>query len=197
MAKEHLKELLESIYRSGQEHDSQDGNHGTRMLNITPDTGKFLAILVQSCGARDILEIGTSNGYSTLWLADGASRTGGRVRTVEVSESKYRIAAENFRRSGIGDSIELILEDIRSYITKVEDGSIDFLFLDSERPQYMDFWEELDRVLKKDCLMVVDNALSPKPEELNDFIAAIENSKRYSTQIIDIGKGELLALKLR
>lgn len=191
-----LENFLERIYGSGQEHDSGNYKHEDRMLNITPDTGNFLSILVQATHARNVLEIGTSNGYSTLWLADAVSRNKGKVRTVEVSKQKHRLAVENFRESQLESYIEPVLKDARSFIKELDDSSVDLLFLDAERTQYDQYWEDLDRVLRRKGLMVVDNAIAPKPEELILLRKLIEGSKRYNWQIIDIGKGELLALKL-
>lgn len=188
--------LLDEIYASGREHDSKDSNHSTRMLNITPDTGRFLSILIQSCGAKNILEVGTSNGYSTLWLADAASRTGGKVTTTEISEKKYEIATGNFSRSGLVDYIDAKLVDIRNYIINVKTDSVDLLFLDAERTQYQEYWTDLDRVLGQNSLLVVDNAIAPKPEEMTWLTGAIASSGRYESQIVNIGNGELLALKL-
>ena len=72
------------------------------MLNITRDTGEFLAVLVRATLARRVLEIGTSNGYSTLWLASAARAIGGSVTTVEQSDYKVGLASANFARSGLG-----------------------------------------------------------------------------------------------
>lgn len=176
-----LQKFLDKIYSSGQEHDSKDNDHSTRMLNITPETGRYLSILLQSSNAKNVLEIGTSNGYSTIWLADAVSTTGGKVTTVEYSEAKHKIAVDNFTASGIGDLIFPILGDIRKFIKGLEKESMDFIFLDAERPQYREYWKELDRVLKKNHLLVADNALSPKPEEMTWIVNAIESSGRYLT----------------
>ncbi len=192
---ENLKELLEEIYRSGQENDAVNDQRAKRMLNITPDTGSFLSILIQASNARNVLEIGTSNGYSTLWIADAVSRTGGNVTTLEVSESKHAVAGDNFKRSGLEKHISSFLMDVRDFVKSVPSGSIDFIFLDAERPQNQEYWESLDRILKPNGLLVIDNALSPKPEEMVAITTMIEKSGRYMFQVLDIGKGELVAIK--
>ena len=167
------------------------------MLNITPDTGLFLSVIIQAVRASKVLEIGTSNGYSTLWLADAARNTNGKVTTVEVSPKKAAMAKNNFERSGLSKYIDSCVADIRVFLKSQSDESFDFVFLDAERPQYSSYWKDLDRVLKRGRLLVVDNALSPKPDELLDFIKLVNDSTRYLSQTLQIGKGELVALKQR
>jgi len=192
-----LSELLRSIYEFGQEHDSVNKTHSEQMLNITPDTGEFLSILIQAVKATKVLEVGTSNGYSTIWMADALRNTGGCVTTLEISQDKTEMAKSNFVSSGLSEFIDLQLGDIRTFLKSQIDESFDFIFLDAERPQYSSYWRDIDRVLKKRCLLVVDNALSPKPEELEDFFKLVKDSNRYLIQTIQVGKGETIALKQR
>jgi predicted O-methyltransferase YrrM len=186
---EKLNELLESLHRFGAEHDSRIKNHAEQMLNITPDTGLFLSILIQATRARQVLEIGTSNGYSTIWIADALSKVGGVVTTIEISKKKYEMAKKNFNKSGLSRYI------VRNFLREVEDESMDLIFLDAERPQYVTYWNDLDRVLKKNGLLVVDNALAPKPHELVNFFKLLQDSDGYLCQTLQIGKGEMIALK--
>ena len=87
-----LEALKIELERFGEENDGVTVERSQRMLNITRDTGEFLSALVRATAARRILEIGTSNGYSTLWLAEAARATGGTVTTVEFSEYKFGLA---------------------------------------------------------------------------------------------------------
>src|SRR6266699_6345625 len=97
--------LLDELEQFGQANDGSTTERPRRMLNITRDTGELLAVLVRACVARRVLEIGTSNGYSTLWLASAARAIGGSVTTVEKSRYKIDLAAKNFARSGLASSI--------------------------------------------------------------------------------------------
>src|SRR5437762_10776533 len=99
-----LMELLAELEDFGRKNDATITDRPRRMLNITRDTGEFLSVLVLAMDARRVLEIGTSNGYSTLWLADAARRIGGAVTTVEMSEFKIGMAKQNFVRSGLASS---------------------------------------------------------------------------------------------
>ena len=191
-----LIELLDRIYAYGTEHDTRNKTHSEQMLNITPDTGLFLSILIQATRANQVLEIGTSNGYSTIWIANALSRgDGGTVTTIEVSKKKFEMAQDNFKESGLSRYIDSRNADVRTFFKEIADDSIDLLFLDAERPQYVSYWADIDRVLKTNGLLVVDNALSPKPEELVEFFRGIQDSGRYLSQTLQIGKGEMIALK--
>jgi predicted O-methyltransferase YrrM len=180
----------------GKLYDSESSVHSQQMLNITRETGSFLSILVHAIRPKKVLEIGTSNGYSTLWIAD-AAKSGGRVTTVEISGRKSEMAEENIAKSGLAKWIDLVHEDVRTFLKKQPDESYDFLFLDAERSHYLSYWLDLKRVLKTGSLLVVDNALSPHPEELTEFFRVVEDTHEFVTQVVHIGKGEFLAVRLR
>jgi predicted O-methyltransferase YrrM len=190
-----LTEFLQNIYEFGSDYDSKNKIHSEQMLNITPDTGLFLSILIRASNAKSVLEIGTSDGYSTMWIADALSETGGKVTTLEVSEKKFTMANENFKKCGLSKHIDSRLVDARSYLKDVQKGTLDLVFLDAERPQYVSYWNDLDRVLRVNGLLVVDNALAPKPEDLIDFFRLVESSQRYLSQTLQLGKGEMIAVK--
>lgn len=186
-----LKAELESF---GKENDSMHSERPKRMLNITPGTGEFLSVLVRATAARHILEIGTSNGYSTLWLAEAVCATGGRVTTVEASEYKTGLASDTFSRSGLNEYIKLIHDDAGAVFTQVADASIDLLFLDSERSEYPRWWDQIRRMLRPGGLLIVDNAISHR-EEMAPFTALVESDKEFTISLVPVGKGELLAVK--
>ena len=193
---EDLSQLLARIYDFGTDHDSKIKTHSEQMLNITPDTGQFLSIIIQATRAKNVLEIGTSDGYSTLWIADALRNAGGKVTTLEISEKKASLARDNFGKSGgLSRCIDLRMEDVRVFLGKQPNEFFDFVFLDAERPEYVGYWGDLDRVLRTGCLLVVDNALSPKPEELTEFFRLVNESGRYTSLVVHIGKGEMIALK--
>ncbi|MCL5067370.1 MAG: class I SAM-dependent methyltransferase, partial [Thaumarchaeota archaeon] len=190
-----LAQQLKRLYEFGKINDSKTTIHSDRMLNITPETGIFLSIMIQSTRSKRVLEIGTSNGYSTLWMADALGSLGGMVTTVEVSSKKARMARDNFNESGLSDHIDLRVTDIREFLTSQDEECFDLVFLDAERPEYVSYWKEIDRVLKKNGLLIVDNAITPKPNELIDFFNLLERSERYLMLKLQMGNGEMLALK--
>jgi len=164
------------------------------MLNITRDTGEFLSLLVRATRARQILEIGTSNGYSTLWLAEAASAIRGSVTTVEMSEYKMGLAAATFARSGLASLISLVHDDAGRVLRRSGDGAFDFVFLDSERSEYPGWWPDLRRVLRPGGLLVVDNAVS-HVEQMAPFTALVQADALFTTSLVPVGNGEFLAVK--
>ena len=159
-----LQELLAELEHFGNGNDSATTERSRKMLNITRDTGEFLAVLVRATVARRVLEIGTSNGYSTLWLASAAQAIGGSVTTVEFSDYKITLATKTFARSGLASFITSIQDDAGRVLERTANSAFDFIFLDSERPEYPGWWVNLRRVLRPGGLLVVDNATS-HPQE--------------------------------
>jgi predicted O-methyltransferase YrrM len=164
------------------------------MLNITPDTGQFLSVLVRAMNARRVLEIGTSNGYSTIWLASAAEAIHGHVTTVEHADYKIALAAANFARSGLSSYIEQVRGDAGAFLAGSPDASFDLVFLDSERSEYAGWWSEIRRVLRCGGLLVVDNAVSHLTE-MAQFVALVSADPDFSVCTVPVGNGEFLATR--
>jgi predicted O-methyltransferase YrrM len=186
-----LKTELEAF---GKATDSATTVRSERMLNITRDTGELLSVLVRATVAHRILEIGTSNGYSTLWLAEAARAIGGTVATIEFSGYKVGLARANFVRSGLAPFIELIHVDAGQFLQRCGRGTFDLIFLDSERAEYSGWWPCLRAVLRPGGLMVVDNATS-HAAEMAPFIALVSADSEFTTSLVPVGNGEILAVK--
>jgi predicted O-methyltransferase YrrM len=191
---EPLEALLAALEQFGKSNDGSTSERPRRMLNITRDTGELLAVLVRATMARRVLEIGTSNGYSTLWLASAARAIGGSVTTVELSEYKIGLATANFARSGLARHITLLHEDAGRVLQRSGDGAFDLVFLDSERTEYPGWWPALKRVLRPGGLLVVDNAISHR-SEMAPFVALISADAAFVTSLVPVGNGEFLAVK--
>src|SRR5215510_9814351 len=191
---ESLQVLLSELERFGAVNDNATTERPRRMLNITRDTGEFLAVLVQATAARRVLEIGTSNGYSTLWLANAARATGGAVTTVELSDYKVGLARQNFSRSGLAAFITLVQDDAGRVLERAIDASFDLVFLDAERPEFPGWWPHLKRVLRPGGLLVVDNATS-HPEQMAPFVALVKADADFTTSLVPVGNGGFLGGK--
>ncbi len=189
-----LQALKDELARFGAENDARESQRGRRMLNITADTGEFLSVLVRFGNARRVLEIGTSNGYSTLWLAEAAAAIDGHVTTLEFAEDKVAMARDTFARSGLAAHITLVHGDAGQWLAEAAEGSIDLLFLDSDRAQYAGWWPQLRRVLRPGGLLVVDNATS-HAEEMEPLRALLDTDPAFSTSLVPVGNGELLAVR--
>jgi predicted O-methyltransferase YrrM len=186
-----LKAELEGF---GEAYDAAMPERSRRMFNITRETGEFLAVLVRATTARRVLEIGTSNGYSTLWLAGAAREIGGSVTTVELAEDKIGLASANFARSGFSPFITLVHDDAGRLLQRSDESAYDLVFLDSERLEYPGWWPDLRRVLRPGGLLIVDNATS-HVEQMAPFVALVTADPEFATCITPVGKGEFLAVK--
>lgn len=189
---ESRRAVLVKLERLGAQDDSRAA--GERMLNITPETGELLVVLALAMHARRVLEIGTSNGYSTIWLATAMERTGGSVETIERSAAKVAMARANLDRAGVASRVTITEGEAGDVLLRHRDGSADLVFLDSDRARYGDWWREIDRVLRPGGLLVVDNATS-HPDQMAPLRALIDARGDYAATVVAVGKGELLAVK--
>ena len=193
-SKDTIEILLGELEAFGLANDAANTERGSRMLNITRDTGELLAVLIQARGARKVLEIGTSNGYSTLWLARAVQALQGTVVTVELAGDKFAMAQANIGRAGLAAVVEQKLADAGQVLRDAPDGGHDFIFLDSARSQYEAWWPQLDRVLAAGGVLVVDNA-SSHYGEMAAFLDSIRADARYTSCLVPVGKGEFIAVK--
>ncbi len=189
-----LSALLKELEEFGTENDARTNDHSRKMLNITHETGEFLALLIRAIKAQRVLEIGTSNGYSTLWLAYAVQQLGGRIDTIERSPFKAEMAQRNFERAGLSPLIKLHLTDADRFFEEQSNRSYDFVFLDANRGEYVRWWTVLQRIVTPGDLIIVDNAVS-HPNELRDFIELVHATPNCMTSINPVGKGELIILK--
>jgi predicted O-methyltransferase YrrM len=188
-----LGALLDELYAFGQANDARESDRARRMLNITPDTGRLLSILVRATGARRILELGTSNGYSTLWLADAARQIDGHVTTVERDPAKVALARANFARAGLAERITLLESDVGRAVAALP-GPFDLVFLDADRPGYGAYIDPLLARLRPGGLLVTDNVVS-HASELGAFLARLKGDPALDSVTLPIGNGEELTYK--
>jgi predicted O-methyltransferase YrrM len=189
-----LAHTLDAIYRLGREHDAAEPDRLRRYRNIDPDSAELLAVLVRATAARRVLELGTSNGYSTIWLADAARAIGGRVTTVDIDSERTELADENIRLADRRDNVELITQDAAETLAGSPDGAWDLILLDAERSHYADYWPDLVRVLAPAGLLAVDNVLS-HPGELVEFRDLAGADERVIEALAPSGAGLLLIVR--
>jgi predicted O-methyltransferase YrrM len=164
------------------------------MLNITPDTGRLLWILVRVSGARRILEVGTSNAYSTLWLADAARAAGGRVITLEQNPDKVRLARENLAKAELDRYVEIREGPAVDTLASLP-GPFDLVFLDADLPSYLTYLELAVPRLVTGGLLVADNVVS-HAGELGDYLGRVKRHPELFSVTVPIGKGEEISLKI-
>ena len=187
-----LRRLLDELHAEGQAADSAEPDRLRRRRNLEPDTARLLALTARIARARDVVEIGTSNGYSAIWLADAVRHTGGSVVSVDVEITAD--ARGNLRKAGLADLVRLHRGDGGAYLASLPDHSVDLLFLDAERVEYPGWWPHPRRVLRPGGVLAVDNVLS-HPGEVAEFLALVEEDDSFSGTTVTVGKGLHLALR--
>ncbi len=189
-----LLDLLERVARFGEDNDARETARPKRMLNITRDTGRLLWILVCATGATRILEVGTSNAYSTIWLADAARATGGRVTTLEVNPEKVALARANLASAGLDGLVEIITGPAAETLARLP-GPFDIVFLDADRPSYLSYLELVVPRLRSGGMLIADNVTS-HAHELGEFLLRVKSHPQLFAVTVPIGNGEEIALKL-
>lgn len=189
-----LAEFLDGLYRRGKTHDQAQADRLRRWRNVEPDTAKLMSVLIRALAPRRMLELGTSNGYSTIWLADAARATGGSLTSVEIDPERSAQARENLSAAGLEQFAELRVQDAAEVLATSEDRSWDFIFLDAERPAYSDYWPHLRRVLTPRGLLVVDNVIS-HAEEVAAFRVLITADDAVTEALVPTGAGALLVVR--
>jgi predicted O-methyltransferase YrrM len=184
------RELLSELETHGREHDAGLEDRRERLRNVEPETAAMMSVLVRALRAQRLLELGTSNGYSTIWLGDAAEAHGGRVLSVDVDAGRLAQARENVARAGLVATVELRIEDAGETLASLPDAACDFVFLDAERPAYPGYWPDLVRVLAAPGLLLVDNAIS-HAEEMSAFRGVAEDDERAEVTLLAVGAGVL------
>ena len=190
---EHRRRLADELYATSHEHDQAQPDRLDRFRNVEPQTAELLGVLIRATRARRILELGTSNGYSTIWLADAAQDTGGSVVSVDVDARRTELARANLRSAGLEDGVELRAEDAAHTLASSKDSEWEFVFLDAERPAYPGYLADLIRTLAPGGLLAVDNVRSHE-HELVEFTAQIEREPTLTQTVVPVGAGLRLAV---
>ncbi|MBY8989665.1 MAG: class I SAM-dependent methyltransferase [Candidatus Lokiarchaeota archaeon] len=190
---ENVKQRMEDL----EDMDSKDRIDGTprlkRLRQIPPETGKFISILAASAPKGEFIEIGTSAGYSTLWIALTCKLIGSKVTTFEILQEKINKAKITFRQTNMEGYVELIEGDARDYLIDIK--NISFCFLDAEKEVYEECYDLVIPNMVKGGLLIADNAINHY-ETLKPMIDKALSDQRLDALVVPIGKGELLCRKL-
>jgi len=190
-----LEALLDDLHREGIEHDAPLADQTRRRRNLEPESARLLHLLVLATGAGRVLELGTSNGYSTIWLAAAVAANEGAMVSVDLDQGRLAEARENVARAGFGEAVDLRLEDAGDALSGSEPESWDMVFLDAERPAYPAYWSDLVRVLPPGGLLAVDNVIS-HADEVADFRTLVTADRRVTEALVPTGAGVLLVTRL-
>jgi caffeoyl-CoA O-methyltransferase len=185
-------EVLEVMHEleARDERDRDDGTpHLERLRQITPDTGRFIALWAASAPAGAMIEIGTSAGYSALWLAQACRLSGHSLSTFEILPEKARLARETFERTGVTDVVHLVEGDFLDHADDFTD--VAFCFLDAEKDVYEACYDVVVPKMVPGAILIADNATSHR-EDLQSFIDRVLDDDRVDAMVATVGKGELV-----
>jgi predicted O-methyltransferase YrrM len=155
--------------------------------NISRETGQFLHKLILDKKPQVIVEIGASNGYSTIWLADAAQKVGAKVITYEFVPEKIRDLVSNLQKAGLIKYVQIIPDDANKRIGDLKE-KVDFVFLDGRKNEYLQQIKMLESKLCSGAIIVADNAISHK-HVMQDYLYYVENEPTYQSELKDLGTG--------
>ena len=164
------------------------------LLAVSEEDGRFLRLMVASKKAQHALEIGGASGYSAIWIGMGLRETGGRLVTIEYDPGRAKELADNIKRAGLSDIVQVLAGDAFQQIPKVP-GTFDFVFLDAWKKDYKRFFDMVYPRLDKGGLFLAHNVVNKK-SEMGDFLDAIQKQPAVWTTIVSpSGEGMSVTLK--
>ena len=184
---------IADLYDEFKQHDARQSDRLRRYRNIEAESAKLLGMLVRTQQSKQILEIGTSTGYSTLWLAEAAKSVGGKVQTLEINAFRSAQAKKYAEEFGLESFIDFWVGDASDYLAQATE-SYDLILLDAERGCYVSYWNDLKRLLQfSGNTLIVDNVIS-HAAEVKDFLELIKVDENYMSTILPVGAGLCLVV---
>ena len=181
---------LEAVDRK----DRTDGTeHLKRLRQVPRETGKFIALLASLCPRGEYVEVGTSAGYSSLWLWTALKGRGIRLKTYEILPEKAALARETFRLSGVSDDIELVEGDFLERGAALK--NVAFCFVDCEKHFYEKIFDMVSGRIVRGGLLAADNAISHSGE-IRSMLSKAENDERFDTLTVPVGQGVLVCRRM-
>jgi predicted O-methyltransferase YrrM len=171
-------------------------NRGVNLWNVPYEDGRVLYDLVVRQGAKRILEIGTSTGHSTIWLAWAASKTGGKVTTIEIDRARHAQALRNFQDAGVAHLIDARLGDGHDLV-KTLPGPWDFVFQDADKEWYLQYYLDLAPKLSPRGCYTAHNVLRPTAPEVIAFLDRVKADPGFRTTFADGGSAEGISVSCR
>ncbi|MFU9047149.1 O-methyltransferase [Acinetobacter tibetensis] len=186
-----FKARINDLYVSFKKHDDTQKDRLQRYRNIEPDSAQFLAMQIRIQKSKKVLEIGTSTGYSTLWLADALQVTQGQLTTLEIDATRSQQAQQFAQEFGLDPLIQFWVGDAKDYLAECTE-KYDLILLDAERDAYVDYWSDLKRLLSKQGgVLIVDNVIS-HAEEVKAFTHLVKEEGNYLLSTLSLGAGLLV-----
>jgi predicted O-methyltransferase YrrM len=173
--------------------NDMDRNQSRGMMNVPMEDGRTLRLLTEAVGAKHVVEIGTSNGYSGIWFCLALRTTGGKLTTHDIDERRASLARENFKRAGVDNIVTLVMGDAHERVQNIKEP-IDVLFLDADKEGYIDYLNKLLPLVRPGGLILAHNV---NMGQMPDFIRAITTDPNLETAFMGQGQGLSVTLKKR
>ena len=186
-----LSQFVEKLYADGVAHDAGQQDRLLKRRNLEPASADLLSLVLRFAGARRVVEIGTANGYSTIWLADAVGDTDGHIVSIDTEatdDARRNLALADAVQPGLANRVEFRQEDGGAYLTSLADGSVDLLFLDAERVEYPRWWPHPVRVVRAGGVLAIDNVLS-HADEVAPFLTLLAGDSTLVGTTVAVGKG--------
>jgi len=175
-----------------------------RMLAITKETGELFNMILRLKNAKNMLEVGTSTGYSTIWCAEVISEQSGKIITIEQNPSKIKRAKENFQKAGVTDTITIKEGLAMQILTELNlqqkyKDFFDFVLIDADKENVIEYFDLIFPMVSVGGVIITDNMLYPEKfrEEMKKFSDYLKKNPRLRTITSPIGNGEEITIKLR
>ncbi|MHC4654959.1 MAG: O-methyltransferase [Planctomycetota bacterium] len=177
--------------------DDMDKNQRRGMMNVPIEDGRLLRLLTETVSAKHVVEIGTSNGYSSIWFCLALRKTGGKLTTHEIDARRASLARENFKRAGVDKLVTLIEGDAHKEVTKLK-GAIDVVFIDADKEGYTDYLKKLLPLVRPGGLIIAHNiSMRGGRSGIADYVKALTTNPDLETIFYGQGGGVSVTLKKR
>lgn len=177
--------------------DDMDKNQRRGMMNVPIEDGRLLRLLTELVGAKHVVEIGTSNGYSGIWFCLALQKTGGKLTTHEIDARRASLARENFKRAGVEKLVTLVEGDAHKEVTKLKEP-IDVVFIDADKEGYADYLKKLLPLVREGGLIIAHNiSMRGGRSGISDYVKAVTTNPDLETIFYGQGGGVSVTLKKR
>jgi predicted O-methyltransferase YrrM len=175
-----------------------------RMLAITKETGELLNMILRLKNAKNMLEIGMSTGYSTIWCAESISEQSGKIITIEQNPSKIKRAKENFQKAGVTDTITIMEGLAMQILTELSlkqkyKKFFDLVLIDADKENVKEYFDLIFPMVSIGGIIVTDNMYYPEKfrQDMKKFSDYLKGNPKLRTITSPIGNGEEITIKLR
>jgi len=204
--KSSISKVLEKLEKQSihEKSKKEDIPHEDRMLAITKETGELLNMILRLKNAKNMLEVGMSTGYSTIWCAEVISEQSGKIITIEKNPNKIKRAKENFQKAGITDTIIIKKGLAMQILTELNlqqryKNFFDFVLIDADKENVIKYFDLIFPMVSVGGVIITDNMLYPEKfrEDMKKFSDYLKKNPKLRTITSPIGNGEEITIKIR